>query len=523
MVAKVFKRYISYPGYLEVVGSQGKYKINCYGVVRDTLDNIIHTKRNQKNELIVNILAWDGVRDYRVIDLIAVHFKDIFLPEKYYNEIEAFLANGDKLDIHPSNIGYRFKCGKIEHEDYKGYYYVPGFTKAIINEQGDTYRFSINEWKPVKYGIAKGGAKNAKGGYRVSSTSFDGISTSIRRHRLLALVFLPYPDNVDELDVNHINGVPGDDRLENLEWVTRANNNLHAYINDLKDQHERVLVRNARTGKVNEYYSIAECARNLGFKSILTIWHRIHKAPFSKVFHDGLQMKFKSDPRDWIKPKDVEKEILLAKKNNTLIKVRNVKTDEVTECDTVVDAIKLVEASHKTIIKMIDTGMLFKGYQAKYLDDDSEWPTYTDKEYDLSFCGDNVPIEARNVLTGETNKYISLAEATKVFPKTIIRTLKDGKQQLFANGWQVKYVHDEWKDVKNPEETCYRLNNNVMWIEEATGKMGVADTATNVARVLGWHPGTYSEIREAAYTKGKKAYRGYRFRLGITNDPWPIT
>ena len=50
-------------------------------------------------------------------------------------------------------------------------------------------------------------------------------------HRMVAICFIPNPDNLPE--VNHINGNRYDYRKSNLEWMTGADNLEHAKINKL--------------------------------------------------------------------------------------------------------------------------------------------------------------------------------------------------------------------------------------------------------------------------------------------------
>lgn len=71
-----------------------------------------------------------------------------------------------------------------------------------------------------------------RGGYPIVSVIASGKKKIVRIHRLIALQFIPNPENLKE--VNHKNGIKSDYRIENLEWTTHKKNVQHSYDTGLK-------------------------------------------------------------------------------------------------------------------------------------------------------------------------------------------------------------------------------------------------------------------------------------------------
>ena len=73
--------------------------------------------------------------------------------------------------------------------------------------------------------------KNKKG-YLICDIRVDGKRKIVPLHRLVALAFIPNVDNKPQ--VNHIDGNKQNNCVENLEWCTNSENQIHAFKHGLQ-------------------------------------------------------------------------------------------------------------------------------------------------------------------------------------------------------------------------------------------------------------------------------------------------
>ena len=106
-------------------------------------------------------------------------------------------------------------------------------------------------------------------GYLIVWLSQDGKAKPFTVHRLVASAFVEGSGN----DVNHKDGNKQNNRAENLEWVTRSENLIHAYrqLNRVKPHNQSVVC--VETGEV--FPSMKEAAKAKGVNAV-SIGHVIH-------------------------------------------------------------------------------------------------------------------------------------------------------------------------------------------------------------------------------------------------------
>jgi hypothetical protein len=138
-------------------------------------------------------------------------------------------------------------------DGYIGYYQVSNLGK--VRSLDRIIKYKNNKVQLLKGRILKHSFDSQ---YPTVGLHLNNVVGTRQIHRLVAIAFLENPLNKPQ--VNHINGVKNDNRLENLEWVTHQENNIHARETGLIKQRGE----NSHKAKLKEkdVFKIREMAAN---------------------------------------------------------------------------------------------------------------------------------------------------------------------------------------------------------------------------------------------------------------------
>lgn len=308
----------------------------------------------------------------------------------------------------------------IEHDEMQGFFYIPEFEDHVVSLSGvviDLRRNRVKTWSVWK---DPKGVK--RGGYRVTAAINNvGDKKRFTRHRAVASAFIPYTLRDKKMLVNHKNGVPGDDRVENLEWCTYSENNQHAYDQKLyKDgKTNPVIHRNRNTGEETRYSTVRDCSNALGIGYAI-VNDRSQKPHLE--FDDGHDFK-RDDGLPWpTERKSVKTPVLRT------VCSRNIETGVI----TIYQHAKAASIATGVLKGTIDfhcnmeTIVPSNGFNFRYLEQGMSFPVHS--ELSLNYFRAN-PTNAKglgyivSLKDGtEVGTYYSLGDAANVFGKSPERT-----------------------------------------------------------------------------------------------------
>lgn len=224
------------------------------------------------------MMCKDGIKtQYQVHVLVAKAFLDNLEKKLQVNHMDGVKHNNKLSNLEwvtsSENITHAIQTGLLKINSTKTF----ADQNKIKGEIWKVFPLSTNYFVSTKgriknattEKILKGSMTN---GYWNAHIMNNKISENYGVHRMVALTFLPQIDG--KLLVNHKNGIKTDNNLNNLEWVSGTENNIHAFETGLfKPKTRKVGQYDLNGNLIKEWDSIlsASKALNVGDSSICAV------------------------------------------------------------------------------------------------------------------------------------------------------------------------------------------------------------------------------------------------------------
>ena len=313
-------------------------------------------------------------------------------------------------------------------------YSIPKIKNYLISKQGEVFSVKSNKFiKPLDTGR----------GYKHYILFINGSRKAYFRHKLLAITFISNPDNKSEVD--HINGIAGDDRLENLRWVTRKENVQYWHNEQKVKLRKPLLVRDLVNNVDLNFNNHLEAAKHLNVHRYEVL--RRLNCKFGVVFKDKTQVKWLDDNRELPFIEDIDKSIKEHQRINA-VKLYNHITKEMVYFDKMVDAAKFLNVSPSTLTTKINVRVnkiFSSGWEVKFQNDDTEWTKIDANKLERILSGsiDNRPIVLTHHITGKRYIFKTSKEACKLIggtPTKVWYRLTKNKTNPCRDGFTYEYL-----------------------------------------------------------------------------------
>jgi hypothetical protein len=264
----------------------------------------------------------------------------------------------------------------VEIEGLSGFFKIPNFPLYGITINGAVMNLVTQKLLSEKI---------SPDGYRTFILEDEDNGKNARgRHRLLGIVFKHPGIDITKLVVNHLNGIPGDDRLDNLEWITHQGNINHAGSMGLTEKCLPVSARCVLTGRVDRFPSATECGRVYGLTKD-AILHRLRQGS-KRVFQEMKQYRFGHSDEPWRIPTQKEIDNIRHGRARKVL-ARNVITNVVVEFEQAQEFARAHDFSLASVSTWLSSEKqnVLPGYiQIKWSDSDSDWRQISDPHAELA-------------------------------------------------------------------------------------------------------------------------------------------
>jgi hypothetical protein len=213
------------------------------GIIQTTNQNLAIWK--------IDIKTGDKIEKYNSIDLASKWIFEQGLSENIHS-IKSSISCSIR-GVYKSSFGFKWELDKDEDLENE-------IWKKINIENEDTSGYYIS---------SLGRFKNKKGiimkDYKPHHSGYIYLRVNIKKyalHRLVALTFIENPEN--KLVVNHIDGNKINNKAENLEWVTCAENIFHNHKIGLTKGHKREIIQyDLEMNEICKFDTIKESSKKL--------------------------------------------------------------------------------------------------------------------------------------------------------------------------------------------------------------------------------------------------------------------
>jgi DNA-binding transcriptional regulator YiaG len=476
--------------------SGNAYRVTIDGEIYDSHDTKIFSFLDSDEESVVELNWFSGKDVYKLAFVVAMSFKplSVHLPMKYWSELTVLFLDGNNTNLHPSNLVWKFPIG-LGSKDHCGFAFVPMYSRYMVNRDGCMFDRLLNKIVKPHYN---------KGYFSFPVRPDIGPRTCLKRHRAVCLAFTDYPENVDFLQVNHINGRPGEDQLENLEWVTPSENRQHAIDNNLTLANKPVLAFNIKTGEELEFNSITEVCSEF----------KLSETKVSKYLNTDEEILNQGDWTFSFKFQEHRQTV----SNKCPILVRDLKTKNITEFESIVDCAKRLGLTKDVVAWRINTPT--SRLQADYLQfkrksDPVDWYDPVDLVQETVNRAWHKVVLMRNAITGEVQEFSNqraVAKYLNVCEARLFQMVNKKGQPVFKNKqtgtyFQLKLLSDtsEWRISENPEEEYKKslANKEVLVKNTKTNQVFEFESAKKCSEAFGILTTT---LNNRLKSRGQKIY-----------------